>query len=52
LPIIWPGAAVVTVSWIIAVAALLLAAVLIFMGARFKQLKARVEAIPPRDPGG
>ncbi len=50
--LIWPGAAVVTVSWIIAVAALLLAAVLIFMGVRFKQLKARVEAIPPRDPGG
>ncbi len=48
----WPGAAVVTVSWIIAVAALLLAAVLIFMGVRFKQLKARVEAIPPRDLGG
>ncbi len=50
--LIWPGAAIVTVSWIIAVAALLLAAVRIFMGARFKQLKARVEAIPPRDPGG
>ena len=50
--LIWPGAAVVTVSWIIAVAALLLAAVLIFVGVRFKQLKARVEAIPPRDPGG
>ena len=50
--LIWPGAAIVTVSWIIAVAALLLAAVLIFVGVRFKQLKARVEAIPPRDPGG
>ncbi len=49
--LIWPGAAVVTVSWIIAVAALLLAAVLIFMGVRFKQLKARVEAISPRDQG-
>ncbi len=49
--LIWPGAAVVTVSWIIAAAALLLAAVLIFMGVRFKQLKARVEAIPPRDQG-
>ncbi len=50
--LVWPGAAVVTVSWIIAAAALLLAAVLIFMGVRFKQLKARVEAIPPRDLGG
>jgi uncharacterized membrane protein HdeD (DUF308 family) len=49
--LIWPGAAVVTVSWIIAAAALLLAAVLIFMGVRFKQMKARVEAIPPRDLG-
>jgi hypothetical protein len=28
------------------------AAVLIFMGVRFKQLKLRVEAIPPGGPGG
>ncbi len=50
--LVWPGAAVVTVSWIIAVAALLLAAVLIFMGVRFKQLQGRVEVIPPSDPTG
>ncbi len=48
--LVWPGAAVVTVSWIIAAAALLMAAVLILMGVRFKQLKARVEEIPPTDP--
>jgi uncharacterized membrane protein HdeD (DUF308 family) len=39
--LVWPGAAVVTVSWIIALAALLLAAVLIFMGVRFKRLNPR-----------
>ncbi len=48
--LIWPGAAVVTVSWIIAAATLLLAAVLILMGVRFKQLKVRVEMMPPSDP--
>lgn len=34
--ILWPGAAVVTVSWIIATAALLTAAVMIFLGVRFR----------------
>jgi uncharacterized membrane protein HdeD (DUF308 family) len=36
--ILWPGVAVVTVSWIIATAALLAAAVMIFLGLRFRQL--------------
>lgn len=45
--LVWPGAALVTISWIIAAAALLLAAVLIFLGLRFRQLQARVEVIPP-----
>lgn len=35
--IVWPGAAVVTVSWIIAAAALLTAAVMIFLAVRFRQ---------------
>jgi len=48
--VVWPGAAVVTLSWMIAIAALLMAAVLLFLGVRFKQMQARVEAIPPRDP--
>jgi hypothetical protein len=48
--IVWPGAAVVTLSWVIAIAALLMAAVLFFLGMRFKQMQARLEAIPPRDP--
>jgi uncharacterized membrane protein HdeD (DUF308 family) len=50
--LVWPGAAVVTVSWILAVAALVVAAVLIFLGVRFKQSKARVEVIPPGGPTG
>jgi uncharacterized membrane protein HdeD (DUF308 family) len=40
--IIWPGAAVVTLSWIIAAAALLMAAVLIFLAVRFRQMGARL----------
>jgi uncharacterized membrane protein HdeD (DUF308 family) len=47
---VWPGAAVVTLSWIIAVAALLMAAVLIFLGVRLKQMRVRVDVIPPGDP--
>jgi uncharacterized membrane protein HdeD (DUF308 family) len=48
--LLWPGAAVVTVSWIIATAALLTAAVLVFLGVRFRQLQARVGGIPPTGP--
>jgi len=48
--IVWPGAAVVTLSWVIAIAALLMAAVLLFLGVRFKQMQARAGQIPPRDP--
>lgn len=48
--IVWPGAAVVTVSWIIAAAALLMAAVMIFLGVRLRQLRARVVVIPPGGP--
>ena len=48
--LVWPGAAVVTVSWIIAAAALLMAVGFIFLGVRFKRLKARVEVIPPGGP--
>ena len=50
--LVWPGAAVVTVSWIIAAAALAMAAGLIFLGVRFKRLKARVEVISPGGPTG
>ena len=50
--LVWPGAAVVTVSWIIAAAALLMAVGFIFLGVRFKRLKARVEVIPPGGPTG
>lgn len=39
--IVWPGAAVVTLSWIIAAAALLAAVVLVFLGVRFRQMQAR-----------
>jgi uncharacterized membrane protein HdeD (DUF308 family) len=45
--LLWPGAAVVTVSWIIATAALLTAAVLVFLGVRIKQSKLRVGGMPP-----
>ncbi len=41
--IVWPGVAVVTLSWIIAASALLVAAVMIFLGLRFKQMGVRLE---------
>ncbi len=48
--LVWPGVGVVTVSWIIAVAAMLVAAVLIFLGVRFKQPGVCIESTPPEDP--
>ena len=42
--IIWPGTGVVAISWVIALAALLLAALLIFLAQWLKRLKARVDA--------
>ena len=50
--LVWPGAAVVTVSWIIAAAALVIAVGFIFLGVRFKRLKARIEVISPGGPTG
>ena len=41
--LIWPGTGVVAISWIIALAALLLAALLIFLALRLKRLKQRVD---------
>lgn len=46
--IIWPRVAAVMFSWMIAAAALLMAAVLIFLGLRFRQL--RTQANPPCGP--
>lgn len=42
--LVWPGTGIVTLSWVIALAALLLAALLIFLALRFKGLKARLDA--------
>jgi uncharacterized membrane protein HdeD (DUF308 family) len=45
--LIWPGTGVVAISWIIALAALLLAALLIFLALRLKRLKKRVDNLAP-----
>jgi uncharacterized membrane protein HdeD (DUF308 family) len=45
--LIWPGTGVVAISWIIALAALLLAALLIFLELRLKRLKKRVDKLAP-----
>jgi uncharacterized membrane protein HdeD (DUF308 family) len=45
--LIWPGTGVVAISWIIALAALLLAALLIFLALRLKRLKKRVDDLAP-----
>ena len=43
--LIWPGTGVVTISWIIALAALLVAAFLIFLALRLKRFKKRVDNV-------
>lgn len=48
--IVWPGAMVVILSWIVAVAALAMAAVFLYLGVRFKQAQVRVQTMPPRGP--
>jgi uncharacterized membrane protein HdeD (DUF308 family) len=40
--IVWPGTGVVTIAWLIAIAALLIAVLLIWLALRFKRLKERV----------
>ena len=45
--LIWPGTGVVAISWIIALTALLLAAILIFLALRLKRLKKRVDKLAP-----
>jgi uncharacterized membrane protein HdeD (DUF308 family) len=45
--LIWPGTGVVAISWIIALAALMLAALLIFLALRLKRLKRRVDKLAP-----
>jgi uncharacterized membrane protein HdeD (DUF308 family) len=45
--LIWPGTGVVTISWIIALAALLFAALLIFLALRLKRLKEQVDKLAP-----
>lgn len=43
--LIWPGTGVVTISWIIALTALLFAVLLIFLALRLKRLKQRVDKL-------
>jgi uncharacterized membrane protein HdeD (DUF308 family) len=43
--IVWPGTGVVAISWVIAIAALLLAALLIWLALRLKRLQARVDTL-------
>ena len=45
--LIWPGTGVVAISWIIALAALLLAGLLIFLALPLKRLKKRVDKLAP-----
>ena len=45
--LIWPGTGVVAISWIIALAALLLAALLIFVALHLKRLKKKVDNLAP-----
>jgi len=42
---LWPGSGVAVISWVIGIAALLVGALLIFLGSRFRRLKDRVETM-------
>jgi uncharacterized membrane protein HdeD (DUF308 family) len=43
--ILWPGTGVVAISWVIAIAALLLAVLLIWLALRFKRLQERFDTL-------
>ncbi|HYL59593.1 MAG TPA: DUF308 domain-containing protein [Candidatus Acidoferrales bacterium] len=45
--LIWPGTGLVTISWIVALLALLLSALLIYLALRLKRLKKRVDELRP-----
>jgi len=45
--VVWPGIGVVTISWIIALAALVLAALMIFLALLLKRFKTRLDELPP-----
>ncbi len=38
----WPGSGVAVISWVIGIAAILIGALLIYLGSRFKRLKVRI----------
>jgi uncharacterized membrane protein HdeD (DUF308 family) len=40
--VFWPGSGIVVISWVISIAAILIGALLIYLGSRFKRLEARV----------
>jgi uncharacterized membrane protein HdeD (DUF308 family) len=43
--LVWPGAGVVTVAWLIGIVALLVGALLIFLATRVKRLRGRVDGL-------
>jgi len=48
--LVWPGTGVVAISWVIAVALLLLAGLLIFLATRLKRLKTRADRLTVSKP--
>ncbi|MEJ2378953.1 MAG: DUF308 domain-containing protein [Pseudolabrys sp.] len=40
--VFWPSSGIVVISWVIGIAGILIGALLIYLGSRFKRLKARV----------
>jgi uncharacterized membrane protein HdeD (DUF308 family) len=46
--VIWPGTGVVTVSWAIAIAALLIGGSLVYLALRLRKIDKRVENLRPR----
>jgi uncharacterized membrane protein HdeD (DUF308 family) len=52
LLIVWPGTGVVAIGWLIAIAALVVGGLLIFVARRLKRLKERLEAPRPIESAG
>lgn len=42
--VLWPGSGIATISWVIGIAAILIGALLIYLGSRFKRLDGRMRA--------
>jgi len=41
----WPGSGIAVISWVVGIAAILIGALLIFLGSRLKRLRKRIDSV-------